>query len=43
MVVGENRISFREIVGNTSGSPPACSTPRFTASTSAGMCAWQVL
>ena len=29
--------------GNSSGSPPAASTPRFTASTSSGMVRWQLL
>ncbi len=32
MVVGFMRISPSEMVGNSSGKPPAESTPRFTAS-----------
>ncbi len=42
-LVGLRKTSPSEIVGNTSGSPPAASTPRFTASISSGKCRWQLL
>jgi hypothetical protein len=42
MALGERNTSPREIVGNSSGSPPACQTPRFTASTSWGKVRWQL-
>ena len=32
MVVGFMKTSPREMVGNSRGTPPACQTPRFTAS-----------
>ena len=34
MLVGLRKISPREMTGNSSGSPPACHTPRLTASAS---------
>ncbi len=41
--VGERRISGSDIVGKRTGSPPASSTPRLTASTSSGIWRWHVV
>ncbi len=43
MVVGFIRISPSEMVGNSSGKPPAESTPRFTASATCRRCALQLV
>ncbi len=43
MVVGFMRISPSEMVGNSSGKPPAESTPRFTASATCRRCALQLV
>lgn len=43
MVVGFMRISPSDIAVNWNGRPPASSTPRLTASISAGMSRWQVV
>jgi hypothetical protein len=43
MAVGLRNPSPSEIVGNSMGSPPAASTPRFTDSTSSGWFRWQLL
>ena len=43
MEVGNSDGSHNETVGNASGSPPAASTPRFTAATSSGTVRWQLL
>ena len=43
MLVGAAKLSWREIVGNAIGSPPASMTPRLTASTSCGALPWQGL
>ena len=43
MLVGEEKLSCTEMVGNSTGNPPANITPRFTASTSAGMLPWHGL
>ncbi len=42
-LVGLRNTSPSETVGNSSGSPPATSTPRFTASSISGKCRWQLL
>ena len=42
MVVGFMKGSPSAMVGKASGSPPAASTPRFTASTSCGTVPWQL-
>ncbi len=42
-LVGLRNTSPSEIVGNSSGSPPAASTPRLTASSSSGKWRWQLL
>jgi hypothetical protein len=41
--VGLRNTSPSDTVGNSIGSPPAASTPRFTASISSGKCRWQLL
>lgn len=41
--VGVRNTSPSEIVGNSTGSPPEASTPRFTASIISGKCRWQLL
>ncbi len=41
--VGNKEGSHSDTVGNASGSPPAASTPRFTASISSGTVRWQLL
>ena len=43
MVVGEQKDSCSEMVGNTKGIPPAASTPRLTASITCGAVAWHGL
>ena len=43
MLVGLRKISPSEVVGKARGSAPAASTPRETASTSSGICLWQLL
>ena len=43
IVVGDVSISWSDMVGKASGSPPASSTPRFTAATISGIWRWQVL
>jgi hypothetical protein len=43
MLVGSRKTSPSEIVGKSTGSPPAASTPRRTASSSSGKCRWQLL
>ena len=43
MEVGNSDGSHSEMVGNGSGSPPAASTPRLTASISSGVVRWQLL
>ena len=43
MEVGVSEGSQRLTVGKASGSAPAASTPRFTASTSSGTVRWQLL
>ena len=43
MLVGLRNTSPSEIVGKSSGRPPAAITPRFTASTSSGKWRWQLL
>ncbi len=40
IVVGLTIGSDSEIAGNSSGKPPACSTPRLTSSTRCLKCAW---
>jgi hypothetical protein len=42
MVVGRMNISPSEMVGNSSGKPPATHTPRFTASATVRRCALQL-
>ena len=42
MVVGFMNASPSEIVGNSSGSPPACSTPRLTAAARPRKCTLQL-
>ena len=42
MVVGRMNISPSEMVGNSSGNPPAAHTPRFTASATVRRCALQL-
>jgi hypothetical protein len=42
-LVGDRNTSPSEIVGKLIGSPPAVSTPRFTASISSGKWRWQLL
>ena len=42
-LVGLRNTSPSEMVGNSIGSPPAASTPRFTASSSSGKWRWQLL
>ena len=42
MVVGRMNISPSEMVGNSSGNPPAASTPRLTASATMRRCALQL-
>jgi len=42
-LVGLRNTSPNEIVGKTSGNPPAARTPRFTASISSGKWRWQLL
>jgi hypothetical protein len=39
MADGLTKVSDRDIAGNSSGNPPACSTPRFTLSARARKCA----
>ncbi len=39
MAVGRISVSPSEIVGNSSGKPPACHTPRATASATSRRCA----
>ncbi len=41
--VGDRNTSPSDTVGNSSGSPPAASTPRLTASISSGKWRWQLL
>ncbi len=41
--VGEAKLSWIEMVGKSTGRPPASITPRFTASISWGMLPWQAL
>jgi hypothetical protein len=41
--VGLRNTSPSDTVGNSIGSAPAASTPRFTASISSGKCRWQLL
>ena len=41
--LGASVDSCTEMVGNSSGNPPAALTPRFTASTSSGKWRWQGL
>ncbi len=43
MLVGCAKLSWMEMVGKSTGSPPASITPRFTASTSCGALPWQGL
>ena len=43
MLVGEAKLSCSEIVGNSTGSPPASMTPRLTASTRLAMLPWHGL
>jgi hypothetical protein len=43
MLVGWAKLSCSEIVGNSTGSPPANITPRFTASSRSGTLPWQAL
>ena len=40
MLVGSRKTSPRDVVGKAMGSPPASTTPRHTASSSAGMSRW---
>ena len=42
-LVGLRNTSPSEMVGNSIGSAPAASTPRFTASSISGKCRWQLL
>ena len=42
-LVGVRNTSPSEMVGNSSGSAPAASTPRFTAAKSSGKWRWQLL
>ena len=42
-LVGVRKTSPSEMVGNSSGSAPAASTPRFTAVSSSGKWRWQLL
>src|SRR2546423_340575 len=42
MLVGCEKLSWIEIVGNSTGSPPESITPRFTASTSCAAFPWDV-
>jgi hypothetical protein len=43
IVVGSMNISPKEMVGNSSGMPPAASTPRFTAVATSRRCALQLV
>src|SRR5471032_2779435 len=43
MLVGYEKLSAIEIVGNSTGKPPASITPRFTASINCGALPWQGL
>jgi hypothetical protein len=43
MLVGCAKLSWIEMVGNSTGSPPASITPRFTASRSCGTFPWHGL
>ena len=43
MLVGDRNTSPSDTVGNSIGSAPAASTPRFTACNSSGKCRWQLL
>ena len=43
MLVGDRNTSPSEMTGKSSGSAPAASTPRLTASTSSGTPRWQLL
>lgn len=43
MLVGCEKLSCTEMVGKSTGSPPASITPRLTASTSCGALPWQGL
>ena len=43
MLVGDRNTSPSEIVGKSSGKPPAATTPRLTASISSGKWRWQLL
>ncbi len=43
MVVGLIALSARDMVGSSTGKPPACQTPRFTSSTRSRKCAWAAL
>ena len=43
MLVGDRNTSPSEIVGKSSGRPPAATTPRLTASISSGKWRWQLL
>ena len=40
MLVGSRNASPNDMVGKTSGTPPAWATPRLAASSSAGMSRW---
>jgi len=41
--VGLRNTSPSDVVGKSTGSPPAAITPRFTASIISGKCRWQLL
>ena len=43
MVDGLTKGSDSDIAGNSTGKPPACSTPRLTSSARARKCVWQKL
>jgi len=43
MEVGWAKLSWMEMVGNSTGRPPASMTPRFTASIRSGTVLWQAL
>ncbi len=43
MLVGLRKTSPSDVTGKSSGSPPAASTPRLTASISSGTPRWQLL
>ncbi len=43
MVVGFWKFSESEIVGTSTGNPPACHTPRLISSARARKCAWHGL